>query len=337
MKAYVLHHIGDLRYEDVSVPACPPGWAIVKVMAAGICSSDIARVFSSGTYHFPTIPGHEFAGIVDAVGEEKDSVLIGKHVGVFPLIPCRQCSSCAAKRYETCEHYDYLGSRRDGGFAEYVAVPVWNLIEVSRTVPFSTVAMLEPFSVALHAVKQAGELSGRSVAVIGPGMIGFSAAFWAKERGASHVWVVGRSEAKRRLVDGWQGVEYISGMSQIKADVTFEAVGSLQSISMAVQSTAPGGQVILVGNPNGDIPFKKEVYWSILRRQLRLSGTWNSQFDGVNPSDWTEAVYAAEAGKLPAQNLLTHLVPQSELFQALEMMYRHEEPYCKVMTLWNVE
>lgn len=70
MKAYVLHQVNNLRYEDIDIPSCPEGWAIVKVKAAGICSSDIPRIFTKGTYHFPTIPGHEFSGIVENVGSK---------------------------------------------------------------------------------------------------------------------------------------------------------------------------------------------------------------------------------------------------------------------------
>ena len=87
MKAYVLHAVNDLRYDDVSMPDCPEEWAIVEVKAAGICSSDIARIFTKGTYHFPTIPGHELSGKVKSVGSESDNCWIGKKVGVFPLIP----------------------------------------------------------------------------------------------------------------------------------------------------------------------------------------------------------------------------------------------------------
>ena len=127
MKAYNLHAKNDLRYEEVEYPECPSGWSIVKVRYAGICSSDIPRVFTKGTYHFPTIPGHEFSGVVDKVADKTDEHLVGKKVGIFPLIPCRKCEQCKTGHYEMCSNYDYVGSRRDGGFAEYVAVPVWNL------------------------------------------------------------------------------------------------------------------------------------------------------------------------------------------------------------------
>lgn len=117
MRAYELHGINDLRIEDIEKPEIPSGWVLMQVKASGICSSDIPRIFTNGTYHFPTIPGHEFSGVVAACGEGVPEERIGKRVGIFPLIPCRTCPQCRQKKYEMCEHYDYLGSRRDGGFA----------------------------------------------------------------------------------------------------------------------------------------------------------------------------------------------------------------------------
>ena len=94
MKAYVLHGIGDLRYEERPLPELRPGWALVRVLAAGICSSDIPRIFEKGTYHFPTIPGHEFSGLVEAAADGSGRQWIGRRVGIFPLIPCKNCPSC---------------------------------------------------------------------------------------------------------------------------------------------------------------------------------------------------------------------------------------------------
>ena len=116
MRAYELHGVNDLRREDIEKPEIPSGWVLVQVKASGICSSDIPRIFKNGTYHFPTIPGHEFSGVVAAYGEGVPEERVGKRVGIFPLIPCRTCPQCRQKKYEMCEHYDYLGSRRDGGF-----------------------------------------------------------------------------------------------------------------------------------------------------------------------------------------------------------------------------
>lgn len=337
MKAYVLHAVNDLRYDEIDKPCCPEEWAIVKVKAAGICSSDIARVFTKGTYHFPTIPGHEFAGIVDSVGSVKNKSLIGKHVGIFPLIPCRSCSQCKDKHYEMCANYDYIGSRRDGGFAEYVAVPVWNLIPLDENIPFTSAAMLEPLAVALHAIKNAEIHSGLSVGIIGTGMIGICAAQWAKSLGAAHVDVIGRTETKRALVE--KADLYYKVMNEpsndVLYDVVIEAVGSPYSIDLAIQSVTPGGTLVLMGNPSENIELTQNTYWRILRKQLVLKGTWNSSYDGDNPSDWTEVVAALSEHKIKVEHLISHCFTQEKLKDGLNLMFKHKEPYCKVMTTWN--
>lgn len=337
MKAYVLHAVNDLRYDDVRMPECPEGWAIVQVKAAGICSSDIARVFTKGTYHFPTIPGHEFSGAVASVGDDKDSDWVGRRVGIFPLIPCRHCPQCAEKHYEMCARYDYVGSRRDGGFAEYVAVPVWNLIALPDSIGFEEAAMLEPLSVALHAIKK-GELKpGDDVAIVGTGMIGVAAGQWAKSFGAKSVTVIGRDEAKRKLVENC-GLRYAvctDKKAMGEYDFVLEAVGSPASVEMAVAGCKAGATLLLMGNPSGDICLAQDIYWKILRKQLTVKGTWNSSYDGSHPSDWTEAVEALCAGGIQVKPLVSHTFAQSDLYEGLLLMKRHKEPYCKVMTLWN--
>lgn len=337
MKAYVLHGVNDLRYDDTNVPECPTGWAIIKVKAAGICSSDIARVFTKGTYHFPTIPGHEFSGIVESVGSEKDVPLIGKHVGVFPLIPCRECPQCAEKHYEMCANYDYVGSRRDGGFAEYVAVPVWNLLLLDENIPFTSAAMLEPLSVAFHAMKLAEIKVGNTIGIIGTGMIGIGAAQWAKKLGASKVTIIGRNDTKRTLVEKFD-IEYkvCNDKDNVgQYDVVLEAVGTPSAIELAVYATTPGGKVVFMGNPSGNITFAQNTYWRILRKQLRIVGTWNSAYDGTNYSDWIDVVDALAKNEVNVVPLVSHCYSQEDLMKGLELMRDHQEPYCKVMTTWN--
>ena len=337
MKAYVLHGVNDLRYDEIDMPSCPKDWAIVKVKAAGICSSDIARVFTKGTYHFPTIPGHEFSGVVYSVGDEKNISLIGRKVGIFPLIPCRKCSQCETKHYEMCANYDYVGSRRDGGFAEYVAVPVWNLIELPESISFTAAAMLEPLSVALHAIKLGGIKKGDNVAIIGTGMIGISAGQWAYKFGASKVTIIGRNETKRALVEKC-GLEYAicNNKEEIgEYDFVLEAVGTPSAVELAISAAVPGGMVLLMGNPSGDITLSQNIYWRILRKQLTLKGTWNSAYDGKNPSDWTDAICAMAQNQINVEALISHCFTQEDLMSGLKLMNEHKEPYCKVMTIWN--
>lgn len=333
MKAYVLHEIGDLRYEDRPVPELQPGWALVKVLAAGICSSDIPRIFIKGTYHFPTIPGHEFCGRVEAVHDKADSSWIGKRVGVYPLIPCKKCSSCQKERYETCEHYDYLGSRRDGGFAEYAAVPVWNLLELPDTVSDIQGALLEPAAVALHAVKRAEICPGDGVCVVGTGAIGLLAGQWAKLSGAGRVVIKGRSEAKRSIAEGC-GLKYLTDAAGEQFHRVIEAVGSEAALAESIQLVAPGGRLVLMGNPDGPRMFSQEEYWRILRKQLTLTGTWNSSY-GCAESDWEEALEGIRSKKLRTEAVVSHLLECSALIEWLDIMREKREMFCKVVTQWG--
>ena len=336
MKAYVLEGVNDLRYEEVELPQAEEGWAVVRVLASGICSSDIPRIFIKGTYHFPTIPGHEYSGVVESVGSEADRKWIGKKVGIFPLIPCRTCPQCAQKKYEMCTHYDYSGSRRNGGFAEYVDIPVWNLIELPEEITPVEAAMLEPLSVALHAAKRAEIREGDKVAVIGTGMIGISVAKWAQKFKACAVTVFGRSENKRKLVENVGGIDY-KLMSECTAeyDRVIEAVGTPDAIESALNCAKPEAHVVLMGNPSGDITIKQNVYWQILRRQLTLTGTWNSSYESGTKSDWTEAVEAIKNKEIDVTSLVSHTFSKEEMMRGLDIMRNHTEPYCKVMIDWQ--
>ena len=327
MKAYVLHGIGDLRYEDWPMPKLQPDWALVKVLAAGICSSDISRIFTKGTYHFPTIPGHEFCGRVEAVADDVDGGWVGKRVGVFPLIPCKQCRSCQKEQYEICEHYDYLGSRRDGGFAEYVAVPAWNLIELPDEVSDVQGALLEPAAVALHAVKRAEIPCGGSVCIVGTGAIGLLAGQWAKLQGAEHVVIKGRNDAKRRLVENC-GLKYLTDVSGKRFDRVIEAVGSEKALTESINLTAPGGRLVLMGNPDGPRALYQDTYWRILRKQLTITGTWNSSF-GCGKSDWSETVDVI-GGKLQADSVVSYTLDKEQLEFGLTAIQDKTKPCCKV-------
>lgn len=329
MKAYVLHGIGDLRYEDRPMPEPQPGWALVKVLAAGICSSDIPRIFTKGTYHFPTIPGHEFCGQVESVADGADSGWVGKRVGVFPLIPCKKCLFCQKREYETCEHYDYLGSRRDGGFAEYTAVPVWNLIDLPDTVSDIQGALLEPAAVALHAVKRAEIPHGGSVCVVGTGAISLLAGQWAKGYGAGRVVIKGRNETKRLMAEQC-GLEYLDADTGEQFDRIIEAVGSETALAESIRLTVPGGRLVLMGNPDGTRFLSQDLYWRILRKQLTLTGTWNSSYGSEN-SDWEETVKAMFDGKLRAEAVVSHVFSGMELMRGLNIMREKRESYCKIM------
>lgn len=337
MKAYVLNKIGDLSYENVPVPELRKDWALIKVKAAGICSSDIPRIYERGTYHFPTIPGHEFAGEVVKVNGEKYNDIVGKRVAVFPLIPCGKCKQCKNKLYEMCENYDYIGSRRNGAFAEYVEVPVWNLIELGDNIPYEAAALMEPLSVALHAIRKADISNDSSIAIIGTGTIAIAISQILNALGYSQIGIIARNSNKKSLISRFGNVEYIieNESNTYMFDAVFECVGSEEAIEQALKYAGTGAQIILVGNPYGNINLSQNLYWKILRKQLTVKGTWNSTYDGQNESDWTTVRSMLKNNKINTRDMITQKYHQEDLIEALNVMKNHIETYCKVMTFWN--
>ena len=133
MKCLVLKENANMVLEERPIPVPGSGEVLVKIAACGVCGSDVGRIMNGGAYHYPLVPGHEFAGTVVEVGPDTDPALVGKNVAVFPLLPCMKCSECASGHYNVCKSYNYFGSRCDGGYAEYVAVPAWNLVFLPDT------------------------------------------------------------------------------------------------------------------------------------------------------------------------------------------------------------
>lgn len=345
MKAYTLHGVGDLRLEETSCPAPKPEEVLVRVKAAGICGSDIPRIYQTGTYHFPTIPGHEFAGVVEEVGEDVDIEWKGKRVGVFPLIPCYTCDPCRAEKYEMCRDYGYLGSRQDGGFAEYAAVPEKNLIVLPENVSYEEAAMLEPMAVAVHAMRKAAPSKGESIAVCGLGTIGLFLLMFLLEAGYRNVYAIGNKNFQRRMADqfGLPADAFCDSRTQDAeawlaeqtdgrgAAVFFECVGRNETAAQAVRMAGPGGRVMLVGNPASDMTFSKETYWKILRNQLTVFGTWNSSFTHSRDDDWHYVLERLGDRRIAPGAFITHRLPFEELERGLLVMKEKKEEYGKVM------
>jgi L-iditol 2-dehydrogenase len=372
MKALVLEKIGKLEYKEIDKPTPQKGEVLVAVKACGICGSDIPRAYRDGAHNMPLVIGHEFSGCVESVGEGVSSTWIGKNVGVFPLIPCRKCRPCLNRQYEMCRHYDYLGSRSNGGFAEYVVVPEWNLIELPEGVSYEAAAMIEPMAVAVHAMSRtlsgsAGAVfdqseSGHSlkIAVCGLGTIGTFLVMFLIDAGYRDILVIGNKEFQRKTMkelgipDGnycdsniEDAYDFIMKHTDgAGADVFFECVGSNEVASLAVNAAAPVGQVCFVGNPHSDMEFDKDVYWKILRNQLRITGTWNSSFlgngngngeqspvNGDEEDDWKYVIKRLAAGSISPEKLITQKYGLKEIHRGFELMRDKTEDYIKVMAL----
>ena len=355
MKAWVLQKVGEIAYRETDIPKPQDTEVLVRVRAAGICGSDIPRIFRDGAHTMPLIPGHEFAGEVADLGRRADKRWLHKRVGVYPLLPCFACASCRAGRHEMCARYGYLGSRQDGGFAEYVAVPQDNLIGLPENVTYEQAAMLEPLSVAVHALRRIRIGQDDTVAVCGMGTIGMLLTMLLLARGFRRVYALGNKDHQRAKAAkiGLPEAQFIDvrtaqaaetlmcGNGHAGADVFFECVGRNETILQALRLTAPGGSVCLVGNPASDVSLDKQSYWKILRSQLHITGTWNSSFftaygdGGAEVTDWQYALSCLEQGRIAPERLITHRFPPERLDEGLRIMRDKSEDYIKIMEIFS--
>ena len=314
MKALVLRRDKVLEIADVPLPEpLGPDSLLIRIAYAGICNSDIHRGFAGGAYHYPLIMGHEISGIVErtAAGSRYAA---GDRVVIYPLLPCRRCLPCQTGDYAQCLDYDYFGSRRHGGFAEYLYVPEANLLPVPEHVDLMHASLTEPCAVALHGTNHLDIRPGQNAAVFGGGPIGNMAAQWLLLRGAAPVFVVDIDPEKLALAQS-MGLTPVGAGDPVRAileatgglgaDRVVEAVGLPLTFLQAVRCAARFGQVVFLGNIRGQLEIGEKDVSSILRRELRIQGTWNSRFHPAGHNDWTTVLEHMERG-LRIAELISH-------------------------------
>ena len=337
MQALVLHAVGDLRLEEVEIPQLKEGSVLLHIKCCGICSSDNDRIFKNGTYHFPTIPGHEFSGEIVGAYDKQDRDLLGKKASVFPLLPCNNCEACQMEEYAQCSNYSYFGSRCDGAFSEYLVVPKWNLVYFDN-MDFDVAALCEPAAVSLHAVRRFNIEKGKKVLVMGSGTIGLLIAMFAKVQGNT-VYIGARIQAAiddiKKLglnyIDTNNLEEELKNKTNNKGfDYVFEAIGSNESIEKSIIACGNFAKIILVGNPHEDLKLEKNTYWKVLRKQITITGTWNSSYSS-SKNDWQDALEFMKDNYNIFKGLITHTYTLEEYEEAFNVLKDKNKYKIKIM------
>ena len=341
MKALILTGNGELTYTETPAPERPgPGWSLIRVAAAGICGSDIHRAFEDGAYHYPLIMGHEFSGVVEEPAEDR-RFETDRRVAVFPLIPCYRCRACAIGEYAQCRDYDYLGSRRDGAFAEYVWAPEENLCAVPETVDLLHAAMAEPCAVALHGVRKLPIQGGGTAAIFGAGPIGNMIAQWLRIRGCERILMVDIDGRKLGLAEKMgfipvdsRAADPVSSVRELTegngAALSIEACGQPLTYRQAVASAATFGTVLLLGNISGEWRMDQAEVSAVLRKELTLLGTWNSKITPRGGDDWSTALRSL-GGDLTVEQLISHTPSLEEGADIFGRMHSRSEYFGKVV------
>lgn len=310
MKAAVLRGQRDVRLEEVPTPEPGPGQALIQVRMTGVCGSDIPRVLSDGAHFYPLVLGHETAGEVVAVGSSGDTDLVGRRVAVAPLLPCHRCRHCASGSYAQCPDYSFIGSRVNGGLAEYLTAPVANLTVVADQVSFRDAAFFEPSTVALHGLRQAQYRAGEDVVVLGAGTIGLLTAQWARILGARRVAVVDLNPARLATATAL-GVDAVfdSTSPEFRAEIrawqggagfgfTLETAGQNATMSLAFELAAVHSQICFIGNSHADLRFDHTTFELLNRKEFHLTGSWMSYSTPFPGTEWSLTAECVADGRL---------------------------------------
>ncbi len=346
MKAARLFGIGDFRLDEVEIPQPRGKEILVKVGACGVCGSDLPRIYEHGSSNgkYPITVGHEFSGTIVKTGDNADPALLGKRGAFFPLIPCRECDSCLSGNYAMCSHYDYMGSRRDGGFAQYILVPSdWHFVESRNgNVSFESLAMTEPACVAQHSIRKAQVTAGSNVLIYGAGPIGIMAARWAVIFGARKVVTVDVVDSKVEFSEQ-HGFDCLNSRSEgfeqavrdafggQLADCAVEGTGFGSALENAINTVKPFGKITLLGNPAGDTRISLKAHSTILRKELDIRGMWNSHFSNTPMNEWRYTVDMMDSGKFTCEDLISHRLKLEEVPEFIYKMHSKEVNYCKVL------
>ncbi len=346
MKSVVLEANAKLSLREVPAPVADSRHSVVvRINAAGICGSDVPRAFGGGAYHYPLVMGHELSGTVDQANSSS-GFSRGDRVVVFPLLPCYKCDACSIGEYAQCIDYDYLGSRSDGGFAEFIAVPQANLFRIPDHLDSIHAALTEPTAVALHALAKTKVSPGSNAAVFGGGPIGLLTAQWLRVRGANDIYVVDIDPGKLKIADDLgfipinpaiaDPVESIraaaAGGKAGRIDLSVEACGLPLTYRQSLEVVDTFGEVVLMGNIKGELTLDEKLVSSILRREISIFGTWNSRVTPRGSNEWTASLEAMDR-TIHIAPIVSHQISLAETPKMLEEMYHRTVDYLRVVVL----
>ena len=320
-----------LALEEVAPVGAPgPGEVVVAVHAVGVCGTDLHIDEWTASYHFmaPSLPvtlGHEFSGVITALGEGVTGLSVGQLVSARPSTTCGSCAACLANDPDHCNTRRGIGVARNGAFASECIVPARNCIPIPAGVDADVAAMAEPLSVSHEAVRVGGVAPGHRVLVLGPGNIGQGIALFARAAGARQVVVAGHGDGARMavlrsmgftdLVDFAEtgGVE--AGLAPYLAegrfDVVIEATGAAAVIAPAQRALAPHGVLVITGIHAAPVPVDLVA---LVRNHQQIRGSYRAP-----EADWPKVVDFMVQHQAALQHMVTHRVPLARAYDAFAL------------------
>jgi len=334
MKSIVIQKPNELLIEERPLPVPAPGEVRVKITLAGICGSDSHIYRGHNPFaKYPRVIGHEFFGVIDAVGEGVEKARLGQRVSVDPVISCGECWPCSVGKPNVCTSLVVLGVHRDGGFSEYAVVPAKNAWTIPDTISDRHAVMVEPFTIAANVTGHAQPTDKDIALIYGAGPMGLVTVQALKGvYNVKQVIVVDRIDerlemAKRSGAD-WvfnnaeQSLQAALDEKGIKPTLIIDAACHPTILQEAVTLASPGGRIVLMG-------FSSD---SSQVTQQGITGKELSIFSSrLNANKFPVVIDWLEKGLIDPEKLITHTFDYHHVTDAIELFEKDQRQCCKVL------
>ena len=305
------------------------GDVLIKVMASGICGTDIHILEGEYLGAYPVIPGHEFAGVVEQVGQGVSRIKVGDRVAVEPNIACDNCNYCFHNQQNFCENWQAIGVTLPGGMAEYVIAPekaVFNIGELE----FEEGAFVEPLSCVLHGLQKTRLRLADRVAILGAGPIGLLMLQAVKVQGAQSVTVVEQDQARAESARTFSADQVFRSLDDLPVEafeVVIDATGVIPVMRRTPEFIRYGGKILLFGvPPQTKIEFDA---FTLFRKGLTILTSYTSVRNSL------QAIDLLRNKRITVKSLISHRLPLVDFEHGVDLIKNKQEHVNKVIITPN--
>lgn len=312
----MVHDDATLCLSQQEMPTLEANEVLVKVAYSGLCGSDLPRVLSNGAHFYPITLGHEFSGEVVQLGNQVNKLQTGDKIACAPLVPCMECIDCTEGLYSLCKNYSFIGSRRQGGNAQYVAVPEHCCFTLPDGVSLLQGSFFEPVTVGMHPILMHGGCADMNVVIIGAGTIGLLTLQIAKAMGAKTVTAVDIDDAKLATATDL-GADYVINSTKaeqieqfmtnadiLRNQLILEIAGVPATFKMALELAGPRSSIYLVGTMHGNFEITEADYSKILRKEAMIRGSWMNYSAPYPGPEWQQTAQLFIENKIKIDDLI---------------------------------
>lgn len=332
MKSVVIERPGDLQLQQRPRPEPGAGEVRVRVKYASICGSDVHIWHGHNPFaRYPRVIGHEFFGLIDAVGDGVDAARLGQRVAVDPVVSCGQCYPCSIGRPNVCSELQVIGVHRDGGFSEYALAPAGNAYPLPETIPDALASLVEPFTIAANISAFLQPQPNDVALIYGAGPMGLTAIQVLKGVYRVKTVIVADRLEERLALAQENGADVVLNnaeiplseqLANVQPTLIVDAACHPSILAEAAALASPAGRIGLLGFSGEPCTLTQQ---SLTSKELSL---FTSR---LNSNRFPQVIAWMEQGLIQPEKLVTHQLPLSQIEQAMTLFEKDPRSCCKVI------